>query len=194
METKFLISQVDGVDAKQLRGAIADQLKKKSASGVVVLASAGRSTSKSGRFGSARNDPALSCRQNHQELAGIVGGRRRTAGNSLKPVAKRAGKIAPPRENAPKRVIRAANDFGRRIIVYSADCRKVFRERVFASSEIVVLKIRLNKIVDHIPASATSIDIKASFASRFQKEKHQQRFVTAFVSGLDAAITKIEHE
>ena len=38
--TKFLISEVDGVDAKQLRD-IADQLKEKIGSGVVVLASAG---------------------------------------------------------------------------------------------------------------------------------------------------------
>jgi alanyl-tRNA synthetase len=38
--TNFLISQVDGVDAKQLRD-IADQLKERLGSGVVVLASAG---------------------------------------------------------------------------------------------------------------------------------------------------------
>ena len=40
--TNFLVSQVDGVDAKQLRD-IADQLKEKLGSGVVVLASAGAS-------------------------------------------------------------------------------------------------------------------------------------------------------
>ena len=40
--TNFLVSQVDGVDAKQLRD-IADQLKEKLGSGVVVLASAGES-------------------------------------------------------------------------------------------------------------------------------------------------------
>jgi alanyl-tRNA synthetase len=40
--TNFLISQVDGVDAKQLRD-IADQLKERLGSGVVVLASAGAS-------------------------------------------------------------------------------------------------------------------------------------------------------
>ena len=40
--TNVLVSQVDGVDAKQLRD-IADQLKEKLGSGVVVLASAGES-------------------------------------------------------------------------------------------------------------------------------------------------------
>jgi alanyl-tRNA synthetase len=38
--TKFLISQVDGVDAKQLR-EIADQLKEKLGAAVIILASSG---------------------------------------------------------------------------------------------------------------------------------------------------------
>ena len=47
--TNFLVSQVDGVDAKQLRD-IADQLKEKLGSGVVVLASAGDKQRQSGRI------------------------------------------------------------------------------------------------------------------------------------------------
>ena len=62
--TKFLISQVDGVDGKQLRD-IADQLKEKLGAAVIVLASAGRSERQSGRFSRQRSDQAIPCRQHH---------------------------------------------------------------------------------------------------------------------------------
>src|SRR5206468_1636629 len=56
-----LITQVDGIDAKQLR-EIADQLKERLGSGVLVLASVGEKR-QSGRVGYPRFGPALSCRQ-----------------------------------------------------------------------------------------------------------------------------------
>jgi alanyl-tRNA synthetase len=71
--TNFLVSQVDGVDAKQLRD-IADQLKEKLGSGVVVLASAGASNVNLVAFVS----PDLTRRYHAgniiKELARLVGG------------------------------------------------------------------------------------------------------------------------
>ncbi len=71
--TKFLISQVDGVDAKQLRD-IADQLKEKIGSGVVVLASAGEANVN--LFASVSKELTQRYHAGNiiKELAGIVGG------------------------------------------------------------------------------------------------------------------------
>ena len=71
--TKFLISQVDGVDAKQLRD-LADQLKEKLGAAVIVLASAGEANVNL----VASVDKELT-KQYHagniiKELAGMVGG------------------------------------------------------------------------------------------------------------------------
>ncbi len=71
--TKFLISQVDGVDAKQLRD-IADQLKEKIGSGVVVLASAGEANVNLVASVSKELTQRYHAGNIIKELAGIVGG------------------------------------------------------------------------------------------------------------------------
>jgi len=71
--TKFLISQVDGVDAKQLRD-IADQLKEKIGSGVVVLASAGAANVNLVASVSKELTQRYHAGNIIKELAGIVGG------------------------------------------------------------------------------------------------------------------------
>jgi alanyl-tRNA synthetase len=71
--TKFLISQVDGVDAKQLRD-IADQLKEKIGSGVVVLASAGETNVNLVASVSRELTQRYHAGNIIKELAGIVGG------------------------------------------------------------------------------------------------------------------------
>jgi alanyl-tRNA synthetase len=71
--TKFLISQVDGVDAKQLRD-IADQLKEKIGSGVVVLASAGETNVNLVASVSKELTQRYHAGNIIKELAGIVGG------------------------------------------------------------------------------------------------------------------------
>ena len=71
--TKFLISQVDGVDAKQLRD-IADQLKEKIGSGVVVLASAGEAHVNLVASVSRELTQRYHAGNIIKELAGIVGG------------------------------------------------------------------------------------------------------------------------
>jgi alanyl-tRNA synthetase len=71
--TKFLISQVDGVDAKQLRD-IADQLKEKIGSGVVVLASAGEANVNLVASVSRELTQRYHAGNIIKELAGIVGG------------------------------------------------------------------------------------------------------------------------
>ena len=71
--TKFLISQVDGVDAKQLRD-IADQLKEKIGSGVVVLASAGEANVNLVASVSKELTKRYHAGNIIKELAGIVGG------------------------------------------------------------------------------------------------------------------------
>ena len=71
--TKFLISQVDGVDAKQLRD-IADQLKEKIGSGVVVLASAGDANVNLVASVSKELTQRYHAGNIIKELAGIVGG------------------------------------------------------------------------------------------------------------------------
>ena len=71
--TKFLISQVDGVDAKQLRD-IADQLKEKIGSGVVVLASAGEANVNLVASVSKELTKRYHAGNIIKELAGMVGG------------------------------------------------------------------------------------------------------------------------
>jgi alanyl-tRNA synthetase len=71
--TNFLISQVDGVDAKQLRD-IADQLKEKIGSGVVVLASAGAANVNLVASVSKELTQRYHAGNIIKELAGIVGG------------------------------------------------------------------------------------------------------------------------
>jgi len=71
--TKFLISEVDGVDAKQLRD-IADQLKEKIGSGVVVLASAGEANVNLVASVSKELTKRYHAGNIIKELAGIVGG------------------------------------------------------------------------------------------------------------------------
>ena len=71
--TKFLISEVDGVDAKQLRD-IADQLKEKIGSGVVVLASAGEANVNLVASVSKELTQRYHAGNIIKELAGIVGG------------------------------------------------------------------------------------------------------------------------
>ena len=71
--TKFLISQVDGVDAKQLRD-IADQLKEKIGSGVVVLANAGEANVNLVASVSKELTQRYHAGNIIKELAGIVGG------------------------------------------------------------------------------------------------------------------------
>ena len=71
--TKFLISQVDGVDAKQLRD-IADQLKEKIGSGIVVLASVGEATVNLVASVSKELTKRYHAGNIIKELAGIVGG------------------------------------------------------------------------------------------------------------------------
>ncbi|HKY07720.1 MAG TPA: DHHA1 domain-containing protein, partial [Candidatus Binatia bacterium] len=71
--TKFLISQVDGVDAKQLRD-IVDQLKEKLGSAVIVLASAGQANVN--LVASVGNGLTKQYHAGNiiKELAGMVGG------------------------------------------------------------------------------------------------------------------------
>jgi alanyl-tRNA synthetase len=71
--TKFLISEVDGVDAKQLRD-IADQLKEKIGSGVVVLASVGEANVNLVASVSKELTKRYHAGNIIKELAGIVGG------------------------------------------------------------------------------------------------------------------------
>ncbi len=71
--TKFLISQVDGVDAKQLRD-IADQLKEKIGSGIVVLASVGEANVNLVASVSKELTKRYHAGNIIKELAGIVGG------------------------------------------------------------------------------------------------------------------------
>jgi alanyl-tRNA synthetase len=71
--TKFLVSQVDGVDAKQLRD-IADQLKEKLGAAVIVLASAGQASVN--LVASVGKDLTKQYHAGNiiKELAGMVGG------------------------------------------------------------------------------------------------------------------------
>jgi alanyl-tRNA synthetase len=71
--TKFLISQVDGADAKQLRD-IADQLKKKLGTAVIVLASAGQANVNLVASVGKELTPQYHAGNIIKELASMVGG------------------------------------------------------------------------------------------------------------------------